>query len=254
MKRKYILIAFASISILCSSCASHYVLTGVERSRVLIDKSYDAHHDAQAEAFMKPYSHVVDSIMTPVVGITAKALTSYRPESPLSNLLADILLAQSAAFNEKVDFAVYNMGGIRSAFPKGNITYGDVVDVAPFENKICFVTLTGDKVLQLFREMAETGGEAVSKGVHLEIANHKLLSCSLNGEEIDSNKNYRVATLDYIAQGNDHLEAFKAGTNVVAPNEEKNNVRYLIIDYLKGMMAKGIIVDSNVEGRIIRTK
>ena len=31
----------------------------------------------------------------------------------------------------KVDFALYNVGGIRAAFTKGKVTYGDV-DVAPF--------------------------------------------------------------------------------------------------------------------------
>ena len=71
-------------------------------------------------------------------------------------------------YNEKVKILVFTiLGGIRAALPKGNVTVGDVNDIAPFENKICFLTLTGDKVLELFRQIAHTGGEGVSKGVRL---------------------------------------------------------------------------------------
>ena len=42
---------------------------------------------------------------------------------------------------------------------------GDVLDVAPFENKISFLTLSGDKVKELFEQMARRGGEGVSASV-----------------------------------------------------------------------------------------
>ena len=75
---------------------------------------------------------------------------------------------------------------MRSAFAKGDITYGDVLDVAPFENKICFVTLKGSKVIELFGQIASVGGEAVSHGVNLVISKDgKLLSAKLNGKDID---------------------------------------------------------------------
>ena len=143
------------------------------------------------------------------------------------------------------------MGGIRAAFAKGRVTYGDVVDVAPFENKICFLTLTGTKVKELFQQIASTGGEGVSHGVNLVISGRKLLDCRLNGEPIDDNKTYRVATLDYLAQGNDKLEAFKSGTDVVSPQTQENNVRFIIMNYFRDQMAQGKAVSREVEGRII---
>ena len=51
----------------------------------------------------------------------------------------------------------------------------------------------------------------------LSVRTISLLDCKLNGKEIDDNKAYRVATLDYLAQGNDKLEAFKSATNLVSP-------------------------------------
>jgi 2',3'-cyclic-nucleotide 2'-phosphodiesterase (5'-nucleotidase family) len=252
MKDKKILGLLATAGLLAvTSCVSHYEMTGIERSRILIDKRYDARPDAQAAAFLAPYKHKVDSIMGPVVGETAHYMAAHRPESDLSNLLADILVWGGKDFGEHPDFAVYNMGGIRAAFAKGKITFGDVLDVAPFENKICFLTLSGSQVLQLFGEMAAVGGEGVSKGVKLVISRDgRLISAQLNGKAIDPATSYRIATLDYLAQGNDHLDAFKRKTQVMSPQSEENNVRYIICNYFRDKAAKGEKVDARVEGRI----
>lgn len=144
------------------------------------------------------------------------------------------------------------MGGIRAALSKGDVTIGNVLDVAPFENKICFLSLKGDKVEELFEEMAEAGGEAVSRGVNLVITKDgKLKSALVGGRQIDENRVYRIATLDYLAQGNDGLEAFKDKTDVVSPQSEENNVRHIIENYFREQEKNGRQVDSKVEGRIV---
>ena len=238
--------------VIFTSCRSHYVLTDVSRSRLVIDSRYDAHPDAAATAFLAPYKQKVDSVMEPVMGSVARSMEAKRPESPLTNLLSDILMDMSAVYGEKPDFSVYNIGGIRASLVKGKVTYGDVLAIAPFENKICFVTLTGEKVLELFRQMAGNGGEGVSRGVELVISpDGKLLSARLHGKEIVPDASYRVATIDYLVQGNDHLTAFKDGTDLNSPQEEKNNTRYIISDYFRKAAAQGKVVDAKTEGRII---
>lgn len=250
--RKILIIGMAmAIISLCGSCVSHYKMINVERSRLLVDGRYDAVRDADAASFIAPYKKKVDSIMSPVVGRAACYLSSNRPESKLSNLLADILVWCAKDYGEHPVFAVYNMGGIRAAFAEGDITVGDVLDVAPFENKICFVTLTGDKVMELFRQIASTGGEAVSEAVRLVITRDgHLLSAQLNGKDIDLTGSYRIATLDYVAQGNDKMEAFKYSSDVNSPASTENNVRFIIAKYLKEKMSQGISVNPKIEGRI----
>lgn len=253
MKKKYIITYFAAALICGTSCSSRYALESVGRSRILIDGRYDnAQDNGDVQRFMAPYKHVVDSIISPVVGRTARYMSADRPESLLSNLLADILLDSGKAYGERPDFAVYNIGGMRAAFAEGDVTYGDVVDVAPFDNKIHFLTLSGKKVNELFRQIAGTGGEGVSHGVELVIdGKGNLLSARLNGEEIDDNRSYRVATIDYLAQGNDKMSAFKAGTDTNAPSGDGNNVRFIIMKYMGDMMRKGVATDSKIEGRIV---
>lgn len=140
---------------------------------------------------------------------------------------------------------------MRAAFAQGEVTYGDVVEVAPFENKICFLTLKGDKLLELFSQISKRGGEGVSHGVELVINDEKeMVSVLLNGEEIDPAASYRVATIDYVAEGNDGMTAFKSATDINAPSEEKNNVRYIIMEYFREQAAAGNAVNSEIEGRI----
>ncbi len=251
MRKQLISCCLTAAALLSSSCSTGYKITGFERSRILIDSTYDDAADKAVAYFMKPYKRHVDSIMSPVVGMSAEYMYADRPESNLSNLLTDILVWAGRDYGEKPDFAVYNIGGMRSAFAKGKVTYGDVLDVAPFENKICFVTLTGAKVKELFAQIAAVGGEGVSHGVELVITKDgRLKSAKLNGKEIDPEARYRIATLDFVAQGNDNMAAFRSATEVNSPESKDNNVRFIIMKYMQGKMKQGVSVSSKIEGRI----
>ena len=220
MNRKTIVSTLLATLFLASACRSHYEVSGIQRSRVVIDARYDARPDAQAAEFLKPYKHVVDSVMGPVVGESARYMTAERPEGTLSNLLSDIMVWAAKDYNEKVDLGIYNMGGVRADLPKGKITYGDVLDIAPFENKIAFASLRGDALQELFQQMASVGGEGVSHAVRLVITKDgQLVSATLNGEPVDPEREYRLATIDYLLGGTDKLEAFKKAFNVNAPKE-----------------------------------
>lgn len=253
MRFKTFTLAAAAAICLTACTTRHYAVTSVDRSRILIDSRYD-NKIAQSDLdFLAPYKAAVDSQMSPIMGMAAHEMTVSRPESELSNLLADILVWSSSEFGEKPDFAVYNMGGIRASLSQGKVTRGDILDVAPFENKICFLTLKGSDVMELFANIASVGGEGISHGVNIVIDKngYKLASATLDGKSIDPNANYRIATLDYLAQGNDKMFAFKKKTQVVSPKAEENNVRFLIEKYFQDAMRQGKEVVSKTEGRIV---
>jgi len=241
-----------TLSLVAMGCRSHFELKGVERTRILIDSRYDGMPNEDGALLLAPYKQKVDSVMSPVLGEVTHYMAAGRPESNLSNLLADILVWAAKDYGEEVVLGVYNVGGIRAALAQGKVTYGDVLDVAPFENKICFLTLSGEQLLELFTQIALRGGEGVSHGTQLVIdSNRKLVSARLNGHDIAPDSTYRVATIDYLAQGNDQLEAFKKGTKLNSPQEEKNNTRYIIMNYFREQTAQGRKVSAQVEGRIV---
>jgi 2',3'-cyclic-nucleotide 2'-phosphodiesterase (5'-nucleotidase family) len=174
-----------------------------------------------------------------------------RPESNLSNLLSDVMVWAAKDYNEQVVLGIYNMGGIRADLTRGEVTYGDVLDVAPFENKIAFTTLKGETLLKLFRQIAKRGGEGVSRGCELVISKEgELVSAHLNGQEIDPQGEYRVATIDYLLGGNDGMSAMNEGHDVRSPQDKQSNTRFIIMNYFKEKAAKGEVVDAQVEGRI----
>ena len=252
MRKKQLILASCATLMMVSCATKHYQLTGVERSRIIIDSRYDQQPDEAAAKYLAPFKRVNDSIMGPVMGQIAHNMHPQRPESDLSNLLSDILVWSAKDYNEQPVLGIYNMGGIRSDFTKGDVTYGDVLDVAPFENKICFVTLTGEQLMKLFSQIAKRGGEGVSKGTELVITKDgQLVSARLHGKEIDPKADYRITTINYLLEGNDGMPAFAEGSNKVAPEDKSNNTRYLIMNYFKDKHSRGEIVDAQVEGRII---
>ena len=254
MSRKFLLLWAMMPMLTLVSCRTHYEVAGFQRSRILVDNRYDAVSDTHVVEFLKPYKHMVDSVMEPVVGQSAKFMKAQRPEGLLTNLLADILVWAAKDYQEQVDFSIYNMGGVRADLPKGTITYGDVLDIAPFENKIAFTTLSGADVLELFEQIASVGGEGVSHGVCLVISKdqnkYRLVSATVNGEPVDPLRDYRVTTIDYLLGGTDKMSAFKKGRNVNSPQDSSNNTRFIIMNYFREQQKQGNIVDAEIEGRI----
>ena len=255
MKKTMFLVVIAAMLMTMTACRHHYEVVSVERTRILIDSRWDAADNTELTQFLAPYKHDVDSMLGPVVGHLARNMSPHRPESELSNLLPDILMWAAKNYGEQPVFAIYNMGGIRNDLIRGEVTYGDVLDVAPFENKIAFATMSGADLLELFGQIAKRGGEGVSSAVRMVITEDgKLVSIKLNGEDIDPQKDYRFATIDYLLGGADQMEAFKKSRDINAPKEASNNTRFIIMDYFRAMEKEGKVVDAQIEGRVTVVK
>ena len=107
-------------------------------------------------------------------------------------------------------------------------------------------------MLELFSQIAKVGGEGLSHSVRLAITKDgKLLSATVGGKPVAPGASYRIVTIDYLAQGNDHLEAFRKKTDVLSPKSDDNNARALIENYFLAKKAAGETVEAKVEGRVI---
>lgn len=250
--RKNLLLTLTICMIAAAASAQKYRVSGVKRTRLTVDSTYDACKDNATAVFLVPYKSIIDSIMLPVVGRLECAAEIDKPESRMTNLMADIMLWSGVLCGEKIDVGVYNIGGIRSPMAAGDVTYGDVLSVAPFENKVCFLSLTGDALIELFSQMAFTGGECVSKGVNLVFTKDaKLKSAKLNGQDILPERKYRIATNDFLAQGNDKMLAFKKKTDFVVLDDKAYNAREVMVKYFSYMKEHGLKVNPQVEGRVV---
>lgn len=123
--------------------AQRYELEEVKAGRYEVTNRLDARPDSGAVRVVAPYRHAVDSMMSPVLGESEVAMRADRPESLLSNFVADVLREGSLRVGKMADIGLCNIGGLRSTMPKGKVTYGDVLEIAPFENRLCILSLDG---------------------------------------------------------------------------------------------------------------
>lgn len=252
------MIRLRTISMLCltsvllwgSAChTTTYTLVSVQGGRSEITSVYDVDPDADARAILAPYKAKVDSVMSPVIGVSAMNMDAGRPESLLSNLVADVLREASEQYpGHEAEIGLVNKGGLRTSLAEGEITYGDIYQILPFENTLCIVSLTGAQLKQLFENIASVGGEGLS-GARLVISKEKkLLEATVGGQPVDENRVYRVSTIDYLAEGNDGMVALRLSAERFQP--EGATLRQLFLDYVANLHKQGKKVTSCMDGRI----
>ena len=242
------------ISIAClTACHTGYTITEVKGTRHEIGAALDSTPHALAAKYLTIYQERVREMQAPVLGESTQLMEAGRPESLLSNLTADILREAALKYEGiPADVAVMNMGGLRSTLPEGNITVGDVYKVFPFENKLFTLTLTGEQLLDLFRCFVAVGGQGIS-GAEIVISKHKgrndtLASATVGGKPIRKDKSYRVATIDYLAEGNDGMSTLREGTD--RHLFDTLTLRQVVTDYIVEQTAAGKKIESKLDNRI----
>lgn len=143
-------------------------------------------------------------------------------ETNLGRVVADAYLLETGA-----DVAFENAGGIRASIKAGDVTYGDIIGVSPYGNYIVTKKLTGAQLLDVFEtsldiqvqciEAYERGDDSAwpsSSGSYLQFggvtveydlsqpAGSRVVSAKVQGEPLDLEKLYTVATNNYASASN----------------------------------------------------
>lgn len=138
-----------------------------------------------------------------VIGFCEEPMESHRPESNLSDWAADMLLASvEEAIGRKADFSVINFGGIRTSLGVGEVLKDDLVSMFPFKNYVSYVRLSGKDVKVIFERFAAGRPEAFG-GARLVVEDGKISSLEIGGKPFDENKEYALATIDFLLDGGD---------------------------------------------------
>lgn len=236
-----------------SACNTSYRLTTVTGSKTETNSTWDNTPNVEAQAVVVTYKNRIDSIMSPIVGKSAIDMRAHRPGSLLSNLIADVLRESSSKYlGTPADMAIMNIGGLRSSLSKGDITYGDIFEILPFENSLCLLTMKGSDVRELMKNIISVRGEGISNVQLMVSKDNKIISCTIGGKPLDDNRMYKVATIDYLAEGNDNLYALvKAVEKECRP---ELTIRTIFLEYIQDLTRKGQEVTASAENRIIIEK
>lgn len=228
---------------------SGYRLAVAEGRRVEMTRAFDARPDSAVEAVLAAYRGEVRRVMSPVLGRASIDMFSAYPESRLGNLVAEVLrLSGEKLTRQTVDVGLMNVHGLRAALPEGDITFGTVYAILPFENVPCVVTLTGAELRRLFTLIVRRENMNISGARFTADREGCILEATVGGRPLEDERVYRLATIDYLAEGND-------GMTVLGRADRKQyfedvRLRDLFIEYVKALQAQGKAVTSLTDGRI----
>jgi 2',3'-cyclic-nucleotide 2'-phosphodiesterase (5'-nucleotidase family) len=234
------------LAITLISCKPQYRITEISGTVVRIDSSFDAYADPEMVAFVDYYKSQLNEQMSVVVGTATQMMERGRPESLLTNFTADVMKKYGdEILPNGADLAVMNVNGHRAAMPKGAVTMGNLFEIYSFDNTIVFLDLKGSDLRKLFE--ANTRGFGISSNVQFAILNLAVQSVTINGKPIDNERIYKVVTLDYLADGNDGMEAL---VNAISKYDTGIILRDLIINYIQEQTKQGNEINSQLDGRI----
>ena len=186
----------------------------------------------------------VDKIASiPVASSTKKLVRAYGKESNMGNLFTDAI----AAFDERIDIAVINSGGLRQDIDAGVITKGDLISAFPFPNTLVSTKLTGSQIKEIFNHAAglSNGILQVSKSFKYSFSPEShVINMWFNEKKIEENQLYNVASSSFVTDGGDGYLVFKDGL-------ETKDTGINIYEVVKGYLANKKTFTAQIEGRII---
>lgn len=203
----------------------------------------------QVAALVKQRLEEAKEVLNRPIGQTLIDLEPcYEGECPLGNLVADAMLAVNLTPDRPADAAMHNNSGLRARLPAGNITFGQLYEVLPFDNTLVSIDLTGEQILAILeRTVSGRRGNLVVSGMTYQYdwskpAGSRIVAVTIGGKPLDPKKTYRIQTIDYLATGGDGQTTFTQG-KIVAYGDP---IVEIVAEYIK----KHSPVNPKVEGRI----
>lgn len=183
-----------------------------------------------------------------VIGYSAQAMTTSYPESALSNWFIDILIRKTEELSgKKVHIGITNFGGIRVDMPQGEIILDDMLSMFPFKNYLAYVEHTGKEIRAVLESMAE-GRFQVLGGVKVVADGGKLVSVEIDGEPLDDEKVYGMATISFLLNGGDGLALQNNALSVTV--FEDVPIIDAVLEHVAAETAAGRSIEYSTDGRV----
>ncbi|MDQ0338771.1 2',3'-cyclic-nucleotide 2'-phosphodiesterase (5'-nucleotidase family) [Caldalkalibacillus uzonensis] len=175
--------------------------------------SADIAQDPHVQDILERYKQKADEALQEVIGYTDRYLDGAREsvrtkETNLGNLIADAMRDMVSA-----DIALQNGGGIRASLGPGEITLGDVMEVLPFQNTVVKLLITGGQLEQVLEHSVsrypdQHGGFLQVSGLNFTFdpsqpPGSRVQDVWINGEPLQYDRTYSVATNDFLGSGGD---------------------------------------------------
>ncbi len=250
--KNLILKQFVIFTTLCFfvSCKSDTVkLAEIKGRQIPIDSTISKVDSISS--FVEPYRNRINEVLDSTLAYAPKPLLLNDGErnTSMGNLMADIVFEETAPLfksrtGKELDFVVLNYGGVRSIISEGNVSARNAYEVMPFENYIVVVELSGSATRQLINFVSKASRRHPVSGIQIITdKNRALESVNIQGEPFDENRNYYVATSDYLVNGGPSVGFFD---EIISTTETDYLLRNAIIDHFKKVDTIRAVVDDRI--------
>jgi len=148
----------------------------------------------------------------------------------------------------KADIAFQNSGGIRKGLNAGPIKVRDIWEISPFDNTIVLVTVSGEQLHQILEWRIHNPRDLLQQsGIRrvYDMSDKTLVDATVNGEAIVSQKQYVIATNNYIVG---HIDRFFGLTESDVTIKDTGVVGR---DVLLEAAEKQKVINSITDGRLV---
>ena len=189
--------------------------------------------DPEVAKLVAGFSEEMEKSLSKEVAVTDWDLSGdgYDKETNLGDLAVDAIYWQAGqAFAVAPDAAILNGGGIRKSIEAGEILQKDIMDMFPFNNQICTVTVTGAELLEALEAATQLSPKPngsfpqvsqiqytldmtvpYQKGALYPGSSYyapaapgsRVTITEVGGKPFDPEAAYTIATIDFIATGGD---------------------------------------------------
>lgn len=209
---------------------------------------------------IKEHSQRLQMLLQEPLGRSSFAFTTRREEvrnneNAFANFVADTLKNYTGA-----ELAFVNSGTIRGAkeYPAGSmLTRGDILAELPFRNTPVLLELSGQDLLSIFEHGLsgldnQRGFFLHSSGVSLRFdstapSGNRVTSLQINGKAVVNSKLYKVATLQYLAEGGDGFEILNKRSKLNFFNPSDRNIADIIAAEIKKQQTIELVTDGRLQ-------
>lgn len=172
--------------------------TGEVREKIIpVDSRLDSRRDGELMKKLEPYRAAVDSLYAREVGRVETAEPLSNKSNRMWQFAGNFVLDRGSRLISGVEGAISNKGGLRITWNPGPVTEGQAIDMMPFNNRIVVLDILGKDLQDAFKVMEARGGD-IAVGLTPE-------------SSIDPQRLYRIATIDYLANGGDYMAPLTRG-------------------------------------------
>lgn len=174
-----------------------------------VTAAHEATADPELKKLVAGYHDQLNQTMQQVAGFSATAMDIPKEKKKTHILPMGTFTAQAMLEAGKGDICLVNSGAIREGLSSGKLTYGDIYESLPYDNTVVTFSMKGSALKQMLDYICENfydldGFQFAGIEAEFNLKEKLAKNIIIDGKPLDHEKDYRVSTSSFVANGNLH--------------------------------------------------